>query len=148
MHILSQFKIFEGLEENELAALHAIAHPIRVEENEYIFREGTPGDRFYIILEGEVQIIIENAGHEQDPDVVAILETNEIFGELAIFDDSVRSASALTLGPSSLLEFRKDALEELFKKNNHIGMTVMKNLGHVLCERLRAVDKVFKEPSV
>lgn len=59
---------------------------------EYIFREGDRGDVAYILEEGVVEII---ANIDNSPTVLNTLTPGDIFGELALIDDSPRSASAL-----------------------------------------------------
>jgi len=56
-----------------------------------IFTEGSPGDCAYMIDEGRIAIIAEKNIH------LAILSTNAIFGEMALIDEEVRTATAFAL---------------------------------------------------
>ncbi|MBI4384608.1 MAG: cyclic nucleotide-binding domain-containing protein [Nitrospinae bacterium] len=144
MHVLAPVKLFEDLSDQELSALHHLAFPIKVEKDDYVFREDSLGRQIYVILEGRVEILIERPAYQKEPLTLAVLETNEIFGEFSLFDDYARSASAVAAEPSHLLEFHKTDLLEFFEKNNRIGMIVMRNLGKILCERLRQTDTQIK----
>ena len=56
--------------------------------NQVIFNEGDPGDAMYVVLDGAVRI--ESSGK-----VLSRLHSADIFGEMALVDDSLRSASAI-----------------------------------------------------
>ena len=74
----------------------------RFERDHFIFREHEPGERAYIIAEGNVEIL-----KESDEGLVSlrILKEGAMFGELALIDDSPRMASAKAInGPVELLE--------------------------------------------
>ena len=58
-----------------------------------IFQYGEPGDKLFIILEGKVRISREIAGMGEE--ALAVLASGEIFGEMALLDESPRSAESL-----------------------------------------------------
>lgn len=88
-----------------------------------IFAEFEPGSSFYLIQSGRVQVIKIINGVEKNID---ILQTGEIFGEMAILDNSPRSASAIAYDDVVALEFNKENFEILMTGNPMIGMRLLK----------------------
>jgi NADH dehydrogenase len=78
---------------------------------EVIFQQGDRGDRLYVIVEGEVEVVREDAGRET---VLARLGPGECFGEMALVSDNPRMATARTVGPCKLLTLDRDAFAALF----------------------------------
>jgi CRP-like cAMP-binding protein len=72
------------------------------EAGEYIFRQGDYGDKLYVIIEGEVEIIHNQDGSEQ---VLAVLGKNKYFGEMSVFskDEQKRMTSVRTRTPVDMM---------------------------------------------
>jgi NADH dehydrogenase len=82
------------------------------EANEVVFRQGDLGDRVYIILDGEVEVIRENAqGHET---ILARLKANDCFGEMALIKDDVRNATVRTVTHLNTLTLPRGTFTTLF----------------------------------
>ncbi len=147
MHILSQVQLFEGIDDDALSSLYALAIPLKVEQGQYVFKEGSLGHQFYVILTGNIQISIMNRRTNQSPEeiILTTLGSNEIFGEFSIFDESPRSASAIAIESTSLLEFHKADLMDAFESNMQLEILIMRNLGKILCSRLRSTDAMLKD---
>src|SRR3989442_1733682 len=64
---------------------------------ETIFRKGDPGDSLYVILNGQVKIVLPSEG--EDEALLGVLEAGDFFGELSLIDGQVRSASAVAAEP-------------------------------------------------
>ena len=88
-----------------------------------IFSEFEPGASFYLIQSGRVQLIKIINGAEKNLD---ILQQGEIFGEMAVLDNSPRSASAIAYDDVMALEFNKENFEILMKGNPAIAMRLLK----------------------
>jgi CRP-like cAMP-binding protein len=90
---------------------------------EIIFSEYEQGDSFYMIQSGSVELtkIVENIEKK-----IAILHASEIFGEMAILDDSPRSAMAIALDAVQVLEFNRQNFESLLQTNPQIAMKLLK----------------------
>ena len=88
-----------------------------------IFAEFESGSSFYLIQSGRVQLIKIINGFEKNLD---ILQPGEIFGEMAILDNSPRSASAIAYDDVMALEFNKENFEILMKGNPAIAMRLLK----------------------
>ena len=71
---------------------------------EFIIRQGETGDCMFVIQEGRVEVLREKEGQEV---VLAELEPGDFFGEMAIFEKEVRSASVRSIGESSILTIDK-----------------------------------------
>jgi NADH dehydrogenase len=83
------------------------------EANEIVFREGDEGDRLYIIVNGNVQMVRE-LGEGGESGVLAELGPGECFGEMALVTENPRNATARTVGAVDLLTVDRDAFNELF----------------------------------
>jgi CRP-like cAMP-binding protein len=79
--------------------------PIQVEAGEVIVRQGAPADKFFIISDGEVEVIREDDGAEWS---VATLRSGQFFGEMAVLRDEPRTATVRALTPTSLLAMPAD----------------------------------------
>ena len=73
-----------------------------------IFTEGSPGDCAYMIDKGRILIISGKNIHGKHK-VLAVLSTNAIFGEMALIDEDVRTATAFALEDCQFSHHPKDA---------------------------------------
>lgn len=78
--------------------------------NSLIFDEGQPGDFVYIIRSGEVEI--RKGYHSTNPQTVAKLGKGEIFGEVALFDDSPRMASVVAMTDVDAILMSREAFRK------------------------------------
>ena len=84
------------------------------EPGEVIIAEYEPGDCFYLIQSGRVQLVKCVNGSKKNLDV---LKPGEFFGEMAILDNSARSATCMAAGRVKCLEFNKENFELLITGN-------------------------------
>ncbi|MFP4114752.1 MAG: Crp/Fnr family transcriptional regulator [Spirochaetota bacterium] len=90
---------------------------------EIIFCEYEPGDAFYLIQEGRVQISKIVGDIEKTVDV---LQPGEIFGEMAILEEAPRSATAIAAEKVKCLEFNRENFEILMRGNPAIALKLLK----------------------
>jgi CRP/FNR family cyclic AMP-dependent transcriptional regulator len=88
-----------------------------------IFCEYEPGDNFYLIQSGRVQIVKIMGEIEKTID---ILHPGEIFGEMAILEEAPRSATAIALDKVQALEFNRANFEIIMRGNPQIALKLMK----------------------
>ncbi|THB66618.1 MAG: Crp/Fnr family transcriptional regulator [Spirochaetaceae bacterium] len=88
-----------------------------------IFCEYEPGDKFYLIQKGKVQISRVIGEIEKTID---ILQPGEIFGEMAILEEAPRSANAIALTEVKALEFNRDNFSILMQGNPAIALKLLK----------------------
>ncbi len=92
-------------------------------KGDIIFCEYEPGDTFYLIQSGRVQIVRIIGDLEKNID---ILNPTEIFGEMAILEEAPRSATAVALDDVKALEFNRENFEVLMMGNPQIAMKLLK----------------------
>ena len=105
---------------------------VRFDEGRKIMKEGNPGTTMYIVLEGRVTIAINGR-------IVEKLVPGGVFGEMALVDQSSRSASALARTDCALLSINRDALVALVKSDPAIGMAMMR----CVADRVRFMNSLF-----
>jgi len=101
----------------------------KYEPDQVIISEFEPGDSFYLIQSGEVQLVKCINGVKKNLD---ILKPGEFFGEMAILDNSPRSATCMAIGPVECLEFNKANFEVLVTGNPQIAIVLLK----IFCKRI------------
>ena len=97
-----------------------------------IIKEGTLSDCAYIIESGRVQVSKTLSNGEEQ--VIAILEQNDIFGEMSLIDSLPRSATVLALEDCTISVMTQEAFNNLAQHNPEALMPILK----VLAKRLRA----------
>ena len=87
---ISLYKMFEGLDENESSLILKVSQKKLLAQGEYLFREDSSSDRFYLMYEGEGQITTK----DNEEIVLAKIDNRGVIGEFALFDDAPRSVTA------------------------------------------------------
>ena len=95
-------------------------------EGEVIFTKGDVGDSMYIVVTGNVRVF-------DGETTLSLLGEREIFGELALLDPELRSASVATTCETRLFRLDGDLFSQLMAAN----VDIVRGVLHVLCERLR-----------
>jgi CRP-like cAMP-binding protein len=90
---------------------------------EMIFSEYEPGDAFYLIQSGRVELVKIIGDIEKTLD---ILQPSEMFGEMALLENSPRSATAIALDTVKVLEFNRQNFEILMLGNPQIALKLLK----------------------
>jgi CRP-like cAMP-binding protein len=93
------------------------------QKGDIIFCEYEPGDTFYLIQTGRVQIVKIMDDIEK---IIDILQPGEIFGEMAILEEAPRSATAVAQDKVKALEFNRENFEVLMQGNPQIALKLLK----------------------
>jgi CRP/FNR family cyclic AMP-dependent transcriptional regulator len=139
---LKQVPIFEALDRAQLEQIIVLAEEEDFEPRAEVFKEGDAGDKMYIIIEGRVRIskFIPNAGEE----ALAILEPGAYFGEMALIDDSPRSAHAIAHARLKAASIERTAFEQLLFVNRDLAYDVLWAFVRTLSGRLRETNDKLK----
>ena len=111
----------------------------KVAAGEIIFQEGTESSFYYQLVSGKVRWVnINNEGKEF---IQVIIEPNECFGELPLFDDESFAASAIANEDSVIIRLHKSIFHQLLKENPELHFEFTK----LLTQRLRFKFLILKE---
>lgn len=136
---LKTVPFFAGLAESEAKLLADRLVPRRFGPDQIIFHLGDPAGLLYIITSGKVKISHASAdGHEA---VLAILGAGDFFGELALFDDSPRSATAEAIEDTETLTLHRDEFLNFMDHNPVFAHHVLT----VLARRIRHLNKQISD---
>ena len=122
--------LFHDLYESEIDAVLSNCNVLQLKAGEKVFSEGDPGEDLYLILDGHVDII-KNAV------LIASLGKAEIFGELILLYEGIRSTDAISIGNSDLLVLNYQAILKMYDKNPRAMSIMMINLCRLLADRLK-----------
>jgi CRP/FNR family transcriptional regulator len=137
LDVLRNVPLFRDFDDLELREVADLVTTRRFAKHQTIFREGDPGQTFYVILSGSVAVArIAPDGRET---ILSILKERDFFGEMSIFDTSVRAAGVRTLNEVEVGMIERDDFLELIDRSPRIGRLLV----IALAERLRAANKLI-----
>ncbi|MGA2395350.1 MAG: Crp/Fnr family transcriptional regulator [Candidatus Lustribacter sp.] len=129
--------LFRDFADDEAAAVAATVTDRHYGKHQFIVREGDPGDTFFILVKGSISVCrIAPDGRET---ILSILKEGDFFGEMSMFDSSLRSASIKTLTEVEVGAIRQADFLILLDRNPRIG----RSLVIALSERLRAANALI-----
>ena len=114
-HLLAELELFEHVTEDDRASLAEFIDIRKLEAGETLFKTGEPGESLYIVRDGEVELFIRDTAGQKI--LLAIAGNGEVFGELALLDRGPRTATAMALTDTQLLELDREDLLLLFHKS-------------------------------
>ncbi len=95
---------------------------VEYEPNDIIFCEFEPGNDFYFIQSGRVEIVKIINNREKTLDILA---PGDVFGEMAILEEEPRSASAIAIEHVKLLRFRRENFDALLQGNPQLAYKLL-----------------------
>ena len=139
VQLLGHVELFDGLNEGEFGRLAVICHEETFGKDQVIFSQGQAGDRLYIVREGFVEVIIGHGADGPDtPKSIVNLGMGQVFGEMALVDRGVRSATVRSVTPRTVVDgIRRDDFIALCDGDTRLGYVVMRNLAADLSFKLR-----------
>lgn len=135
---LKGIQLFSGLKQPALELIARIAQEEHHKKGTKIFRHGDPGEKLYLILNGRVRISREVPGMGEE--ALAILGPGQMFGEMALLDESPRSADANVHENCELLAVPRDGFDELLFVNKELAYEVLWSIVQMLVARLRETN--------
>ena len=136
---LKNVPFFRRLSQNDVAALARRLIMRRFGPNQIIFHLGDPAGLLYIITDGKIKI--SHASSDGQEAVLAILGKGDFFGELALLDDSPRSATAEAIEPTETLTLHRDDFLSFLDNNPLFARHVL----HILAIRIRHLNNQISD---
>jgi len=94
-------------------------------DKECIIRQGEAGDCMYVVQMGKVEVVREEGGAEVS---LAVLDEGDFFGEMALFEKEVRSATVRSLGESSVLTVDRKTLVGRVQEDPSLAFNILRTL--------------------
>lgn len=149
VNFLKQSDIFYQFTPTQLELVGNLCQEVTFNNGEMVFLENSGSKELYVIAQGEVDILI-NRGAAADADkketAVARLRRGQSFGEVALVDEGLRSASARAAQKDThLLVIQRDKLIMLCETYPQLGYRLMYNLAADLAMKIRNTDLRIRE---
>ncbi len=103
-------------------------------DGEVIIKQDAAGDCMYVVQSGQVEIVQSTAAGEQH---LNLLSAGDFFGEMALFEKEVRSATARAVGDAKVLKVDKKALFRRLQEDPLLATNLLQTMSH----RIRALSK-------
>lgn len=132
---LKTFALFQGLPDDVLARVAAVAAMRRFSRGQRVVAAGADGDYVYFVLTGSTKVVVTGeAGREA---ILGLLGRGAVFGEMAMFGGHPRSASVYAAEPSDLIQIPVSDFRRLMQEHFELAWRVM----CLLADRLREADR-------
>jgi CRP-like cAMP-binding protein len=137
--VLRENLLLRGLAESTLDRVAELALRRSYPRGTVIFRQGDAGDALYAVISGEVRISSqEPSGREV---FLNIMESGDVFGEVAMLDGGPRTATAIATSDTSLFLITRVELLHLLERDPALA----RHLLQVFCQRLRWASELVEE---
>jgi len=127
---LARVPIFANCTPSEIEAIVAVAQESAFQEGQIIVTQGTPGQAFYLILSGRVEII-------RDAQSLGAFGPGDFFGEMSLLDQAPRSATIKALEPTLCMMLSSWDFKALLEQHPSIAVKLLE----ILSRRLRVADE-------
>lgn len=135
---LRHVSLFSGLDDSHLSMLEQHATIRTYPKHAIVINEGDDAGALYVVLSGQVKVFLSNQDGKEI--IINTLGAGEYFGELALLDDSQRSASVMTTEKSRLAFLAKTDFEQVLTEHSEIAL----NLIRALVGRVRILSENVK----
>ena len=143
--LIARQPFFEGLEPAHFKLLADSASEMRFEPGQAIFDEGSPANRFFLILEGKV--VMESDAKEHGRIAIQTLGPGDTLGWSWLFPPYSLHISARAIEPTRAISFFGVRLREQCEQDHELGYQLMKRIAGVATQCVRALQQRLMECS-
>jgi CRP-like cAMP-binding protein len=140
---LSTHPLLSGIAGREMRFFSGLLHRREYREGEYVFRQGDVGSGFFLVRSGTIHLHMEDPLHGEVP--LATLSEGSIVGELSIFDNSPRPASAVACSATVLYGLFEGDLDRLQATRPTLASMILRNLGTLLALRVNETNERLRQ---
>jgi CRP/FNR family cyclic AMP-dependent transcriptional regulator len=141
IHFLKTVPFFDRLSNRQLKSVSDMMFQRSYDIDEFIFEEGQPGAALFLILDGKVAIEIYR---DSNTTRLAVLESGAFLGELALLDETPRSANARALERTRALALYRNDLNELVQRDPKTACQIYRSLAGMIGDRLRLTNELVQ----
>ncbi len=144
VELLRKYPYFAGVGEDNLKALALISHELPIEAGETIFTKGDPAQALFLVISGEVDIILENEAEERF--IVDTVPADHMLGWSAVVEPYEDTATGIARTDGKLLSIDAKYLRELLEHDPLMGFRMMQQVAGVLRHRMQAARVLVLSP--
>lgn len=127
-----QIPFLSAFEERPLKSILSNSRILAYDPDETIIPEGAFGDRLYVLLGGKVRVV------KNGSQVAVLYQFGEVFGELSVLGDEIRTASVIAVEATRCLELSPDSLQRLpAAERDACYASLYRFIAQVVAERLK-----------
>lgn len=135
--LLSEVKLFEDLDHAQLKRIAECSVEKDIAKGDSIFRESDPASNLYILLGGEISLLVQLTSRNQQITVGAIDNEMQSFGWSGVIPPHFYTATAKAMRESRLIEIDGQALLVILQEEPIVGYHVMQRVAQLISSRLR-----------
>jgi CRP-like cAMP-binding protein len=139
---LRRIELFQGIKKDDerLSKLAGIVSVRQCNAGENIITEGEAGSELYILNKGAVDVLKRTLDNDVYT-IVTLTDSEDVFfGELALMDEELRSASVTANSHCEFLVIKREDFNRLGEEDPWLGLSVTRAIGRALSRRLRKTD--------
>jgi len=137
--LIAQQPFFKGLDSQQLQLLTGSALEMKFETGAILFQEGSPANRFYLILTGRVELTAEMEDGNAIP--IQTLGPGDDLGWSWLFPPYSIHFTARALEPTTAIFFYGTRVREQCEQDHELGYQLMKRIAEVATQSLRATQR-------
>ncbi|MEQ8186927.1 MAG: cyclic nucleotide-binding domain-containing protein [Candidatus Eremiobacterota bacterium] len=138
--LLKDIPLFRDLAKEEIKQIAEITEEINLSKNSFLFQQGDEGDSFYIILNGEVEVIKVFSKKEQK---LVNMSKGAIIGEMAFLTETRRTGSVRATEQTHLIKIGKHEFKRLVKEEHIAVYKLVYRIAQILSFRLARISEQF-----
>jgi CRP/FNR family transcriptional regulator, cyclic AMP receptor protein len=132
--ILLKYSLFGGLLKEQVEAIIPLMQEEKYGPDELIITEGSPNDKIFFIIEGQVSVSKKNVQ-------LSNFSEGEAFGEMEVLDIMPAIASIKTVSQVTVMSISNKSLREIYKMDVKVFALIIMNLARDVCRRLCKTDE-------
>lgn len=134
--LLKGVDLFSRIPSEDLAAVAAVASEVHLDAGETFIRQGDAGDCLYLLVEGEVGIVLPGVGR------VAVRKAGTSVGEMAILTGQPRSADCVALTEVTALRIDREDFADLLVDQPPVALGIIDVLARRLGEAMDTIQRL------
>lgn len=137
--VIGRVPLFAGLSPEQAARLEEVTQRRTFKRGEVIFHKGDSGSTLFMIVLGQVKILLPSDSGEEA--LLAVLDAGDFFGELSLIDEQPRSATVVATEQTETLVLHRDDFLNFLSTNPGLAIDMLR----VLAQRLRETDEFIED---
>ena len=135
---LREVPLFSEMDENEVAGIRDIMEEMKFKPGQVIIRENETGDLFYVVTEGQAEVLVRDA--DGSDIILHVAGPGDFFGELSMLTNQPRSARVRAVDQVTTLVLERDEFFNFLRAHSHAAIDVLVELGG----RLHENDRILR----